>query len=67
MTALFVIIFIDQWEKSENHMPALLGLLVAVLSLCIFGSQHFMLVALIVVSGILLLIREKDGKEECSE
>ena len=26
MTALFVIIFIDQWEKTKNHFPALTGL-----------------------------------------
>ena len=63
MTALFVIIFIDQWEKSKNHIPALLGLTVALVSLYLFGSQRFMLVALLIVSGILLLVREKDGKE----
>ena len=25
MTALFIIIFIDQWEKTKNHFPALIG------------------------------------------
>lgn len=63
MTALFVIIFIDQWEKSENHFPALLGSIVALISLYLFGPQRFMLVALLIVSGILLLVREGNGKE----
>ena len=63
MTALFVIIFIDQWEKSENHFPALLGIIVALISLYLFGPQRFMLVALLIVSGILLLVREGNGKE----
>ena len=63
MTALFVIIFIDQWEKSENHFPALLGIIVALISLYLFGPQRFMLVALLIVSGILLLVREENGKE----
>mgnify|MGYP001706707647 CR=1 FL=1 len=63
MTALFVIIFIDQWEKSENHFPALLGIIVALISLYLFGPQRFMLVALLIASGILLLVREENGKE----
>lgn len=63
MTALFVIIFIDQWEKSENHFPALLGIIVALISLYLFGPQRFMLVALLIVSGILLLVRGGNGKE----
>ena len=63
LTALFVTIFIDQWEKSENHFPALLGIVVALISLYLFGPQRFMLVALLIVSGILLLVREENGKE----
>ena len=54
MTALFIIIFIDQWEKNEKHFPALSGLLVAAICLFIFGQMSFMLPALILVSGILV-------------
>jgi 4-azaleucine resistance transporter AzlC len=63
MTALFVIIFIDQWEKSNHHLPAILGLAVAIISLLLFGQRNFMLVALVAVSGILLFLREK-GEEK---
>jgi 4-azaleucine resistance transporter AzlC len=59
MTALFVIIFIDQWEKSKKHLPALAGLGIAVLCLLIFGADNFMLPALILVSGILLFTGER--------
>lgn len=55
MTALFVIIFIDQWEKNEQHFPAVFGLLAAVLCRLIFGEMFFMLPALLLVSGILVL------------
>lgn len=55
MTALFVIIFIDQWEKSKNHKPAILGLLLSIVCLVIFGEKQFMLAALVGISGILLL------------
>lgn len=63
MTALICHYFIDQWEKRENHFPALLGIIVALISLYLFGPQRFMLVALLIVSGILLLVREENGKE----
>lgn len=60
MTALFIIIFIDQWEKTRNHFPALLGLAVAILCLLIVGKQNFMLPALLIVSGILLFTRKNE-------
>jgi 4-azaleucine resistance transporter AzlC len=59
MTALFVIIFIDQWEKGERHFPALLGIGIAVLCLLLFGADRFMLPALLLVSGILLVKNER--------
>lgn len=64
MTALFVIIFIDQWEKTKNHKPAITGLAVAIVCLFIFGKTTFMLPALILVSGILTLTIEQEAREE---
>lgn len=40
MTALFLIIFIDQWEKEEKHTPALTGLGTGVICLLIFGENR---------------------------
>ena len=61
MTALFVIIFIDQWEKTRKHIPAVTGLGIGILCLVIFGQKSFMLPALLITSGI-LVIMEKGGK-----
>lgn len=55
MTALFIIIFIDQWEKTKVHFPAVSGIIVAVICLLIFAESAFMLPALIIVSEILIL------------
>lgn len=56
MTALFVIIFIDQWEKADSHIPAITGIAAAILCLYAFGTTAFMLPSLILVSGILVCL-----------
>ena len=61
MTALFVTIFIDQWETAKTHTPALAGLCVAVLALAIFGANGFMLPALLATSGILIFAGRKEA------
>ena len=53
MTALFVIIFIDQWEKTKNHKPALIGIVISIICLILFGKQNFMMITFILISGIL--------------
>ena len=61
MTALFLIIFIDQWEKAEKHTLALIGLGIGVICLLIFGENRFMLPALLIVSALLLLFQRKEN------
>ena len=60
MTALFLIIFIDQWEKAKKHTPALTSLGIGVICLLIFGENRFMLPALLIVSALLLLFQRKE-------
>lgn len=43
MTALFVIIFIDQWEKAESHIPAIAGIVIAAVCMLVVGPQYFLL------------------------
>lgn len=59
MTALFVVIFIEQWEQHTNHLPAILGLIISFLSLIIFNSENFILPALIFISISLCLFNKK--------
>lgn len=54
MTALFVIIFIDQWEKAESHVPAVVGALVSFVCLLVVGQDYFLLPSLIIASGMLI-------------
>ena len=59
MTALFIIIFIDQWEKADNHLPALAGLAVALICLITIGERNFILSSLLIISGMLLVVRKR--------
>lgn len=63
MTALFVIIFMDQWKKASSHIPALAGLICGIACLLIFGQSSFILPALLLVSGILFFAGRKEATE----
>ena len=63
MTALSIIIFMDQWEKAKSHIPALIGLGTGIICLLFFGKSNFILLALIIASGILLLWQRKEKNE----
>lgn len=62
MTALFVIIMIDQWEAAKDHKPAVIGILAGVISLAIIGKDGFILPALL-ISCIALLLNRKRMEE----
>ncbi|MEE0772413.1 MAG: AzlC family ABC transporter permease [Anaerovoracaceae bacterium] len=57
MTSLFVIIFTEQWENAENHIPALIGILCTVACLLVFGSESFLIPSMICISMALLVMR----------
>ena len=55
-------IFIDQWEKTDKHTPALAGCGIGIICLLIFGASSFMLPALLITSGLLVVLQKK-GEE----
>ncbi|MBR2223888.1 MAG: AzlC family ABC transporter permease [Christensenellaceae bacterium] len=57
MTALFIVIFLDQWKGTKNHIPAALGLLVSIGSLCLLGAERFLLPALAITVALLIILR----------
>lgn len=64
MTALFVVIFIEQWLKDKNNLPAVIGMGLSLLCLIAFGADYFMLPAMAVIFITLTLCRkpfEKGG------
>lgn len=54
MTALFVVIVLNQWVESREHRPALIGAVIGILCLFLFGADKFLLPALTVTALALL-------------
>lgn len=53
LTALFVVLFLEQWKTAENRKAALLGLGSTVLSLFVFGSQLVIPAMIIILAGLM--------------
>jgi len=59
MTALFVVIFVDQWKQYPSHIPAVTGAVCAAASLLLFGPANFLPIALAAAVGVLIALRGK--------
>lgn len=53
MTALFVVIFVDQMRAAKSKMPGLIGIFCALICLFIFGKDRFLLPCLIITVALL--------------
>lgn len=54
MTALFVVLFIEQWLDFKSHIPAITGLCVSFLFLLLLGPDNFILPSLLVTVTVLM-------------
>lgn len=63
LTALFVVIFVDQWKQKEGHAPAVIGVLASAVCLRIWGASSFIIPAMILILVILTLQYRKEKKE----
>lgn len=57
MTAMFVVIFIEQWRKDRQHIGALIGLGCSLIALWIFGAGDFLLPAMAAILALLTIAR----------
>lgn len=55
LTALFVTIFIEQWKNNKDHFPALLGIIVTLGCLIIWGKETFLVPTMIIICAVLLV------------
>lgn len=59
MTALFVVIVVNQWMENKNHIPTFIGFGTAIVALLLLGADNFLLPAL-TLAVILLLCMKKE-------
>ena len=61
MTALFLVIAVEQWQSNQRHSPVLLGALGTLACLLLFGPENgrFLIPALVILVGGLLFMRPR--------
>ena len=57
MTALLLVIFLEQWMKDRHHWTALIGLGVSALCLLVFGTSGFIIPSMLGIIAVLTLLR----------
>lgn len=63
MTAMFVVIFLEQWLKEKNHVGSLLGLGLSLGALLIFEKDNFIIPAMAAILVVLTMLRPRLEKE----
>lgn len=66
LTALFVTIFVDQWLSTQNHLPAVIGVVSTAACLWVFGSDVFLIPSMVVIA-VVLTIAQKTGRRRSHE
>lgn len=67
MTAMFVVIFLEQWLKDKKHFSAMIGILASVVCLIIWGRDNFLIPTMVCIVVFLTIFRkpiEKAGNSQ---
>lgn len=60
LTALFVVLFLEQMKDKKNHISGLIGIGSALAALVIFGADNLVLPAMGIILAVLLLVGRKE-------
>lgn len=58
MTAMFVVIFLEQWLKEKRHESALLGLGISLLCRMVLGPEQFLIPSMVAILCALALLKK---------
>ena len=64
MTALFVVIFLENWLKEKDHSASVIGLFISFICLIIFKGTNFIIPSMIIIRSVLTLLRGRLEKHE---
>lgn len=58
MTALFLVVFVEQWRSTKNHISAVVGVGASLICLLIFGADQFLIPAMVFITVLLTALRK---------
>lgn len=67
MTALFIVIMVEQWLTNKEHLPAILGVATTVICLVAFGAEYFIIPSMALIAVELMLLRKRLEKTDNKE
>lgn len=62
MTALFIVLFVDQFLRENNHLSSFLGVFTAILTLFLVGKTFFLPISMLLIVGIFWILDHRGGK-----
>lgn len=63
LTALFVVLFLEQWKNKENRIPGMIGIIGTFVSVVVFGKTNLVIPAMGIIVITLLITRTISGNE----
>lgn len=63
MTALFIVIVINQIKSNSGHLATLIGFAISIVCLIIFGSDNFIIFAMILIMLVLIIMKSRLDNE----
>ena len=64
MTALFVVIFLENWIKEDNHTASIIGLALSFICLGIFKDSNFIIPSMLIILAVLTMLRGRIRNHE---
>lgn len=58
VTAMFVVIFLNQWMTEKRHWSELIGVLASVACLIVFGKENFLIPTMLVILAFLTIFKK---------
>ncbi len=58
-TAFFLVVCVNQWRQEKSHLPAIVGLISAVIFRLIIGADNFLVPALAASAVVVMILRDK--------
>jgi len=62
LTALFITVFVEQWLSTKDHLSAIIGVGASVFCLVVFGSEGFLIPAMLLITALLTLTKRRADK-----